>query len=451
MFTYIKLPNRQKLLLLLNYFTISIVDAFPIFALRKFLQTRGVSIGDIGILLGVFFAPWILKFVFSSIIDKYTFDKDSDEYKKILTISYIIGGIIHFILSLTVGEIHLVLFTILYTLSQICICIIDVVSDSILVTITSDEEGELLGTTMVNTDIVRALGKGFSSLIGAAVYSVVSESGTFVILCIIHLLMAVLMFKTGKYISKTSTTSTYIEKPTLKIQVINTWKLLTKSVKYVLLFNFLIYILPTFEEAFFWFLHDERNFSNTEMGLLGMFSSIAQAFGIKYFRNFVNTNTIRHVYSSILISGTIVEVIFTTLLTTMSDICLGLPQLLVAILGDILSALTSSVLTLPLRLIVTNASDSSTRNVTYAFTLSLLNMLTMFSGVFSKLVMILFGIEHNIFTHLTGMVLLCVFLEGSVLGIFTFYKLIPDKTIKEFVEDMDLIKPEPPIRVNENI
>lgn len=445
---HINLFKIQKTVFILNlfYFLLGFEIAFSSFAIKLHFQSNDFSIADIQILLFLIYAPWTVKFVYGLISD--TFPIYGQYRRPYIIITSTLSCILYFVIGGVIKDVDVNVFIVLYIILQVSVCWSDVMFDALMVNETKDEDHEDRGVVKINSDIVRAIGAGIGTFLGTSLYEYIFESGTFIILGSLHLIVVYislrhLMPEIPAVVAVVAVASAADNEIIIKHKSgmctnlghsINTL-FKTKTFRLILLFNIIMAAAPSSGTAMFWFIMDERHFTNMEMGTLSFIGELSRISGMLIYKYKFRHANVRTLYFYVMLIS-ITFTIFPLILSTSTDRCLGVPAFFFALSDDVLGDVFAQFISTPLMIIIALISHNFAIATTYSMALSVINISGLLQGLTNKLSMYMFGIDHNSFDNLTSFIWFCFVIDLCLIPVML--KLIPDKNIDEITKKIDL-------------
>ena len=440
------------------------------YTVKRDLQTFGMSISRMNIMLFVSHLPWEFKFIPAIFCDIVPF---CGKHRK----PYIVASnalALLCVILLIFPKLDADSYITLLFFMNLFVCVADVNYDACIVEDGRTETTERRGTLQTRMWFLRFVGDAIGEICGPLIWAKYHSVGVYITMSItISIALFFSFFLADKRDSNivseiyhpTGSKADFNvngEAPSVEIGDVGipttkysfrkfdfrySIKLIGKTIlhpalRYILLYNIIVAMFPTTGLASFYYVTNELHFSPEQMSLLGLLSAVAKLVGISVY-HFLRPYSIQSVYVFTSIIGTlvgltsfIVTVRFSNSMTLAEFY--GFDNFWCAITDDVIGDTLDMIRSMAILVVAGIVCELAVEAGAYSSILSLLNTFNSIRRLIESGVMDLFQINNESFGRLPDMVTLSISLR--MLALVLIFPLIPDTSVSEIAEDCSLSK-----------
>lgn len=377
--------------LLLFYAGLGFLFEFPSIAMR-FWMIDGMQISParMSAIGGVAAIPWCLKPLYGLISDLFPICQE--RRRPYVFIGCIGSTLCWWVMPWTVDQPAVA--TLFMFLGSMFICVADVATDSILVTIARDEKDR--GSIQSWSWGLRAAGGFLGALTGGLSAANIGNERTFILTGAIPLFMCCLVMfmpRGGDIIASPSET------------IHRVWKAFTiPAVWRTAIFLFLISVTPGYGAVFSYYLEEELSFTPYDFTLMSVTGYLASIAGTIVYKKFLTDIPFRQIFVGTLVLAWVLKWSHMFLVLKIN---LGVSNVFIATADSIVLTLVGRCILLPMVVLGARVCPEGVEGSLYATLMSITNLGNVVDSEWGAALAGAVGVERGHFEHLWKLVVFC--------------------------------------------
>lgn len=380
--------------LLSFYLGLGFLFQFPAIAMRFWMiEDMKISPARMAAIGGVAAIPWCLKPLYGFISDAFPI---CGEHRR----PYIFLGCLGSTLSWWIMPWTLFdpfVATLFMFTASLCICVADVVVDSILVTIAREETDK--GSVQSWSWGLRAAGGLLGALTGGLSAEWLGNERTFILTGAIPLFLCTPVL----FLSTETSTSTPRPVETIR-RVWSAFK--TPAVWRTALFLFMICVTPGYGSVFSYYLEEELRFNQVDFTILSITGYISSMLGTAIYKRYLTEIPFRKLFLGTLIVAWLLKWSHMILIRRWNQ-CWGVPDVVVAAADSVVLTLVGRCILLPMVVLGARVCPEGVEGSLYALLMSITNFGDVVDNEWGAALAGAVGVERGHFDNLWMLVILC--------------------------------------------
>lgn len=367
---------------------------------------------ELTIITSITAIPWIIKPLYGFISDTYPFF--GYKRKSYLILSSLLGSVswvimAKFVSLINIGQMDRGIITLIYSVSLVTLSFIglafsDVLLDAIAVSKTQEENNT--ASIQIIFWVSSSLGSIISSYFSGYLLQNYGTVFVFYLSAVIPLITAVISVFIKEPLNYKLQYSRVNTLQLLKIKIkkiLNT--LSQKTILYPLLFLMVLNAMPKIGTILFYYEVNELGFQPDFFGMIGSASSIASLLGIVLYNQ-----KLKSIHSRVILKWTcIISAVLGMLpliLVTHVNRLIGIPDVWLSILDDIILSIFSQITMIPILVLATQICPHGVEAMLYATITSANNLSSNIGKLLGGILTNILGVTNNDFTNLPWLIVL---------------------------------------------